>query len=416
MQFHELIKNFERVREYMRQFFIYGYKVRNEYTAKSARTYDNEKRRIESYLGDYVKEEYTSKGKQVFISVDSKKISQNPLYVAWKAKSFTDNDIMLHFFLLDILWDGQKRDINEITDVIAAEYGVVFDTQTVRLKLKEYEQEELVTSSHSGKSVFYQIETRLDMENDALYCKILEAMKLFQETSAFGFVGSTILDREQMRNDIFYFKNHYIVHTLEDGILYDIITAMREKRLISFENKSVRTGRISYIKGLPLRIFVSTQTGRRYVCLYLQEKKRFVNMRLDAINSVKLLEVVSDYEKIKQALCRNQDRCWGVSFGTNHCLEEIYVKLYIDEKKEKYVIDRLKQEGRGGEVVRLKENLYLYSGAFFDTNEMLPWIKTFTGRIVDIQGSNSYVISKINHDLDRMYEMYQTHEEGNEKT
>ena len=73
---------------------------------KSARTYDNERRRIESWLSRYTKSDYTSKGKHVYINVDSKTIPQNPLYAAWKSKSFTDNDLMLHFFILDLLWEN----------------------------------------------------------------------------------------------------------------------------------------------------------------------------------------------------------------------------------------------------------------------------------------------------------------------
>lgn len=50
-EFHELIKNFDKIRDYMRQFYVYGFKVRSDFDAKSARTYDNERRRIESWLG-----------------------------------------------------------------------------------------------------------------------------------------------------------------------------------------------------------------------------------------------------------------------------------------------------------------------------------------------------------------------------
>lgn len=96
-EFQELIKNFDRIRDYMRQFYIYGFKARTEFDGKSARTYDNERRRIESWLADYTRADYTSKGKHVYINVDSKEIPQNPLYTAWKSKSFTDNDLMLHF-------------------------------------------------------------------------------------------------------------------------------------------------------------------------------------------------------------------------------------------------------------------------------------------------------------------------------
>lgn len=54
MAYSELIKNFERIRDYMREFYVYGFKSREEYDAKSARSYDNERRRIESWLGDYM--------------------------------------------------------------------------------------------------------------------------------------------------------------------------------------------------------------------------------------------------------------------------------------------------------------------------------------------------------------------------
>ena len=53
MAYSELIKNFNRIRDYMRQFYVYGFRTRDEYDKKSARSYDNERRRIESWLGDY---------------------------------------------------------------------------------------------------------------------------------------------------------------------------------------------------------------------------------------------------------------------------------------------------------------------------------------------------------------------------
>lgn len=54
MAYSELIKNFEKVRAYMREFYVYGFKSRTEYDAKSARSYDDERRRLESWLGDYI--------------------------------------------------------------------------------------------------------------------------------------------------------------------------------------------------------------------------------------------------------------------------------------------------------------------------------------------------------------------------
>lgn len=408
-EFQELIKNFDRIREYMRQFYVYGFKVRGDYEEKSARTYDNERRRIESWLGNYTKFYYTSKGKQVYINVDSRTIAQNPLYAAWKSKSFTDNDLLLHFFLLELLNQcPEGKSAGSLGDEISARFGTAFDSQTIRLKLKEYEELGIVSSHKSGKSLLYALVPPLPAETDenGLFEKLLTAVKFYQEAAPFGFIGSTVLDRENRVNDLFQFKHHFIVHTLEDGILYPVLKAMEEEREIRFENKSSRSGKLSVMYGVPLKIFVSTRTGRRYACVYMPQKRRFLNVRLDCLMNVEPLAPYDGYLHLKALLQKNLSQCFGVSFGGPSRLEEICMKLFIDEETESHVLERLYREGRGGEVLKIRDHEYLYSGKFFDTNEMLSWVKTFTGRILDIQGSNREIIQKVVRDLQRMYEMY----------
>ena len=108
MAYKELIKNFNNIRDYMREFYVYGFRSREEFTQGSGRSYDNERRRIESWLGEYMQFRRTSEGKNVFLSIDSRISHHNPLYKAWKTKSFTDNDITIHFLLMDILDDVKK--------------------------------------------------------------------------------------------------------------------------------------------------------------------------------------------------------------------------------------------------------------------------------------------------------------------
>ena len=47
MAYSELVKNFNRIRDYMREFYVYGFKSRDEVSKKSARSY-NDERRLES--------------------------------------------------------------------------------------------------------------------------------------------------------------------------------------------------------------------------------------------------------------------------------------------------------------------------------------------------------------------------------
>ena len=130
--FSELIKSFEKTRDYIRDFFIYGFKVRGDFARMSGRTYDDEKRRAESWLGDVLRSDDSVRGRQISISVDCGHIFENPLCQAYGAKSFTDNDIRLHMLLLDLLADGQTRTLNEIVDVLLTDYDAEFEPQTVR--------------------------------------------------------------------------------------------------------------------------------------------------------------------------------------------------------------------------------------------------------------------------------------------
>ncbi len=85
------------------------------------------------------------------------------------------------------------------------------------------------------------------------------------------------------------------------------------------------------------------------------------------------------------------------------------IRFAIDEATEGHILHRLEREGRGGEVSKIRDGEYLYYATFFDTNEMLSWIKSFTGRILDIQGTNETDIQKLIRDWERMYRMYGPH-------
>ena len=68
-------------------------------------------------------------------------------------------------------------------------------------------------------------------------------------------------------------------------------------------------------------------------------------------------------------------------------MEEIHMELYINEEKRGLCAGPPVQRKRGGSIQRIARNRYLYSGYFYDTNEMLSWIKTFTGRVLHIRGN-----------------------------
>ena len=83
------------------------------------------------------------------------------------------------------------------------------------------------------------------------------------------------------------------------------------------------------------------------------------------------------------------------------------MKIFVDEEREEHILERLYREGKMAARCCGSEKIeYLYSGVFFDVNEMLSWVKSFTGRIMDIQSSSESSVFKIISDWKSMYRMY----------
>ena len=430
-EFQELIKNFGKSRDYVRDFFVYGFKSRQDFTSdkKSARTYDDERRRITSWLGKYVEEETAEAGrtrvKNISLMMDSNLLDENPLFAVWKTKSFTDNDITLHFALFDILSDRDERlSANEIADILSSDYALAVDTQMVRRKLNEYVKEGLIITEKQGKNVLYgrglTYEELSDENTESEGLK--EAVSLMQLEIPFGYVGSTVLETAGEVNETFRVKHSFPVFTLEDEILYQLLSAMKESRNVEVEIQNNRNENVQLLTGLPLKILVSIRTGRRYVAMRQQLKSkddkdnrfRFVCLRLDQIKKV-TEGCETECGDIHDALERNLDYVWGVSFSGSKT--KVKLTLSVDEKYEEFILRRLEREGKGGSVTRLDDNVFVYEKIVFDPVEMFPWLRTFIGRIIDIRfinldndmnetSENGRMRSKFLKDIKNMEQMY----------
>jgi hypothetical protein len=119
-EYNELIKNYNKIRDYMRDFYIYGFRSRENFKEKSCRSYDNEKRRIESYMGDLIAFRQDEKGKKVFLTADTSDLYVNPFYKSFKIaitdstikKDITKNEFNLAYFkrLITLTQHRQEKD------------------------------------------------------------------------------------------------------------------------------------------------------------------------------------------------------------------------------------------------------------------------------------------------------------------
>lgn len=456
MPYSELVKNFEKIREYMREFYVYGFKSRGEYNQKSARSYDDERRRIESWLGEYMRFAETADGRNYFISVDSRAISENPFYKAWKTKSFTDGDITLHFAIFDVLWSPEiKLTLAELTDEIDSllSSGFDFDESTLRKKLKEYADEGIIVIEKRGRQVIYSRAHDVDISG------LRDVLDFFSEVAPCGVIGSFLCDKltsdRRLNSDkmpdgsqssdnilpggsqsndniiptssqsngvqltsgchsnlvnssagsVFCFKHHYITEAIDSDVMASLFDAMRKKSYVLLDNFSRRSQKSRTLRLLPLKIYISVQNGRQHLIAY-NENSRFGSYRLDYISNVRLCEPAADFDRLRAALAKKETRMWGVMCGSDARCERVEFDIYVGADEE-YIVNRLEREKRCGSIEKIDNTHYRYTAEVYDSNELLPWIRTFISRITRLKCSNRAVENRFREDVKEMYHMYQ---------
>lgn len=407
MAYSELIKNFDHIRSYMRDFFLFGFKTRDEYDKKSARSYDNEKRRIQSYLGDLVTFKQSTSGKNVFISLDGRSVTHNPLYKAFKSKSFTNKDITLHFIVMDILSSGEAYTLKELLGIIGDEYlssfeePISFDESTLRKKLKEYEELGFVVSEKQGRMVTYKIvEDTVDLE------QFRDAIRFFTEENPLGVVGSYLEDKIGPGQEYMEFKNHYLMNAYDTEIIEKVMQGIHEKRVIRVINYSPRSKLVKRRHVIPMKLYISTQGGRNYLLCMGAKNHQMLSFRMDYIQDVLLEEECPEYDEVRENFLECARHIWGVSFSQGkepehmegkkleHIEMDIQIKPY-----ELFMVRRLEREKRCGQVVKLDEETYRFSADVYEAFEMVPWIRTFIGRITGLRCEDKRVIEQLKQDI-----------------
>lgn len=408
LSYNELIKDFRRIRTYLRDFYVYGFKLRGDFSEKSARSYDNERRRVESWMGDYVSFSQDSRGKRVYLSVDSRDIPHNPLFRAFKAKSFTDKDILLHFFLMDLFHDQESLELRDILPLLEETYpdaigSMVLDEKTVRLKVQELTDLGVLTKEKQGRKTTYcLVQDSLSLE------ELEDAIDFYSEALPVGVAGSYLLDKLDRQKSVFRFKHHYPMQAIDSEVALAILDAIQKRCMVEVTVQNPVNGEVVR-QNTPIKLYISAETGRAYVASWSHSENRFFLSRIDRIMEIKLLEEDPEWGQLSKDFSEHQaPYIWGMSSRTAGGIQEIqWLEMEIVfGPDEQFILQRLKREKRCATLIRLEEGRYLVRSEVFDAYEMMPWILTFTGRIARLESSNTRVVEDYRAHLRSWEELY----------
>ena len=128
-------------------------------------------------------------------------------------------------------------------------------------------------------------------------------------------------------------------------------------------------------------------------------------LRLDNIRRVKAGAVEKRMDKYGGFPDKLRDNLWGVSLGAGHSLDHIEMTVQVGQGEE-YILDRLEREKRCGRIEAAGKGRYTFIADVFDASEMLPWLRTFIGRIVELNCSNEAVTRQFYGDMEAMRVLY----------
>jgi hypothetical protein len=94
-----------------------------------------------------------------------------------------------------------------------------------------------------------------------------------------------------------------------------------------------------------------------------------------------------------------------VAGGRDEALVHLEMTIWADDG-EPHIPLRLQREKRCGRVEQLDEHRWRYTAEVYDALEMLPWIRTFIGRIVDLKCDDPRVTERFQSDMAALSRMY----------
>ncbi len=395
----------DKARDYARTSFVYGLKTKDELTEEfnvSAHTVENNTRNMGDWFQDCLQTRVVEETRKHvrYISLNCRNYSANPLYKMWKACSFTTNDIVFFFFLLDYL--SKKEEPVSLADIHKEYYDMHrsdgFQRSSAQWWLKNKGiPSGIIVKAGRGK---YRLAQTFDLS------PMRDLLQYYSEIAPGGVIGSFVLDKLEVNASPFGFKQHYIGQAFDSEIVCNVLLAIKNDKSVRISYLTRGKKEIS-VNVFPLKVFSSTQNGRQYLIAWDAGKECFFNYRLDRINSISIsAETLSDADRIRDKFEEVKKHIWGVSLDNREIVHVEFV-VKVDED-EAYIVNRLNREKRCGTVEPVENHpgFIRFSADVYDAHEMFPWLRTFIGRIVELKIFDDELEKLFWKSIQDMYDIY----------
>lgn len=394
-------KKLEKIRYYVRDFFINGYKDKNIYKEEgsiSNSTFANRTKTIGFILDDIFDSDDIYR-----LMFDQSSVSDNPFHNILKYKSFPESSMQRYFVIMSALNANKAHgitayDIQSYLDGLDPDFEEKDQHSIIATDIKKLLSRGIVRKS---KTRYYINETQ-KLETLLVQASFQNMLEFYRETSQFSVIGSYIQDKLmcdgaiRTRQRIFKYKDRFITQTLDSIIKLELVEALKNQKLIKITDDQSNT-----FDCKPLKFFISCKTGREYLFYYDTENNNCKSIRLDKIsqtaksNKMSLVDTSNVSDKIY----------WSVPYINTELCEHIECTIVID-KTESYIYDIIMSEKRNAMIFDEGNGLVKFRVDTNDIKNTLFFLKSFTGRISEFECSNIEEKKRFINDINETLALY----------
>lgn len=212
-----------------------------------------------------------------------------------------------------------------------------------------------------------------------------EFISFFSEVSPLGVIGSFVGDRIPERGEaVIKYKHRLLYAALDNYYMLRMLEAIGKREVLSIVTRLDGIDKTKFL--VPLKILLNRQNGREYAACYDAENSVFTNCRLDQIVTAEAtgnFYPQKEMERLKGVVNERLKNTWNVNFYHHETPQKVELVIHVADD-EPFILTRLQREGHGGNVEYIGNNQYRYRHAVYDPSEMIPWLKSFMGRIVSV--------------------------------
>ena len=416
------ISEVNMLRDFVREIYVESFHSPNEHISihsPSGRSEGEAKSRLHAFF----EENFITKNSENedVLKFNSRIVTPNPLFAIWKMCHFKSEYLTRDFALFDLLVSKEYEEGLSDYDLKCDDSGKnkldFYTGKPISHKQLRPYIEQLRTNGILGvkesfsedgsllKRIYKLADTRKIQNLIKDNPEILAAIQFASETFPCGVIGSYILDSIDSETfpPIFNFKHHFIYNTLDSEAMYTIFSAINEKRFITIKRKE------NIIRVTPIQVRYSARDGRSYLVYYTNYPKyRGFNVEnFENIFSVKKTEKCTYFDSLIKKYDSIKNNLWGKSIQIDKNKTE-HVDFSIQYTEDEfYILERLKREAFSGRIKSdINTNNATFSFEIFDSKELIPWIRSYFGRITQFNFENETLQQQLTDEIKKMYAMY----------